>query len=85
MDKIIIRDLLVRGPIGISDEERSQPQDILINVVLFTETSKAAETDSIYDCVNYSIIVKKIITLFNIWRNAYLSRYIQVISNIRYD
>ena len=63
MDKIIIRDLLVRGPIGISDEERSQPQDILINVVLCTETSKAAETDSIYDCVNYSIIVKKIITL----------------------
>ncbi|MBQ4484490.1 MAG: FolB domain-containing protein, partial [Prevotella sp.] len=59
LDKIIIRDLLTRGPIGISDGERSQPQDILINVILYTETNKAAETDSIEDCVNYSTIVKK--------------------------
>ena len=55
--------MLTRGPIGISDGERSQPQDILINVILYTETNKAAETDSIEDCVNYSTIVKKIITI----------------------
>lgn len=63
MDKIIIRDLLTRGPIGISDKERSQPQDILINAVLYTDTCKASVTDSIEDCVNYSTIVKNIITV----------------------
>ena len=63
MDKIIIRDLLTRGPIGISEEERSQPQDILINAVLYTDTYMAAESDSIYDCVNYSTSVRKIITI----------------------
>ena len=63
MDKIIIRDLQARGPIGISDEERAYPQDILINAELFTDTSKAAVSDSIDDCVNYSTIAKMIISL----------------------
>lgn len=63
MDKIIIRDLQARGPIGITDEERMSPQDILINAELFTDTRKAAETDSIDDCVNYSTVAKKILNL----------------------
>ena len=63
MDKIIIRDLQARGPIGITDEERMSPQDILINAELFTDTRKAAETDSIDDCVNYSTVTKKILKL----------------------
>ena len=63
MDKIIIRDLLTRGSIGISEEERSRPQDILINAELYTDISKAAVSDSIDDCVNYSAMTKKIIEL----------------------
>ncbi|MBQ6520671.1 MAG: dihydroneopterin aldolase [Anaerolineaceae bacterium] len=63
MDKIIIRDLLTRGPIGISEEERAAPQDILVNVVLFTDFRKASVSDSIEDCVNYSTIAKKITKL----------------------
>ena len=63
MDKIIIRDLLARGPIGISDEERMVPQDILINAELFTDTRNAASSDSIEDCVNYSTMTKQILKL----------------------
>ena len=61
MDKIIIRDLQARGAIGISESERSRPQDILINAVLFTDTRKAGMSDSIDDCVNYSIIARQIL------------------------
>ena len=32
MDKVFIKDLLIRGVIGISEKERSQPQDILVAV-----------------------------------------------------
>ena len=60
LDKIIIRDLLTRGRIGISDLERSASQDILVNAVLFTDTRKAGATDSIEDCVNYSTVAKQI-------------------------
>ncbi len=63
MDKIIIRDLLARGYIGISDSEREVQQDILINAVLFTDTKKAAVSDSIEDCVNYSTMSKQILKL----------------------
>lgn len=58
MDKVIIKDLLVRGIIGINDWEREQPQDILINITVFADTSRAAQTDSIDDCVNYRTLAK---------------------------
>jgi len=60
MDKVIIRNLLVRGIIGINDWERENIQDILINITIFTDTSLAAETDSIEDCVNYRTVSKKV-------------------------
>ena len=60
MDQILIKDLLVRGVIGISDRERENPQDILINAVLFTDISKAGQSDNIEDCVNYSTLAKKL-------------------------
>jgi FolB domain-containing protein len=60
MDKVIIKDLLVRGIIGVNDWERKRAQDILINITLFTNTRRAAETDNIADCVNYSTMSKRI-------------------------
>ena len=60
MDKTFIKDLLVRGIIGIRDWERVTPQDILINVTVFSDTRLAAETDHIAHCVDYSVLAKKI-------------------------
>jgi FolB domain-containing protein len=60
MDEIFIKDLLVRGVIGVTDQERSQPQDILINISIFTDIHKAMDSDSIEDCVNYRSLAKKI-------------------------
>ena len=60
MDRVIIKDLLVRGIIGVNDWERKRAQDILINITLFTDTRRAAETDSIVDCVDYSKMSKRI-------------------------
>jgi FolB domain-containing protein len=61
MDQVIIKDLLCRGVIGITDQERAQPQDILVNVILFTDTLRAAKTDNIDDCVNYRTVAKKVL------------------------
>jgi len=60
MDQVLIKDLLVRGVIGISDREREHPQDILINAVLFTDVARAGQSDDIADCVNYSTVAKKL-------------------------
>jgi FolB domain-containing protein len=61
MDQIFIKDLLTRGKIGISDLERSQPQDILINVTMFTDTHEAAEHDEISLSIDYHIVAKAIV------------------------
>jgi FolB domain-containing protein len=62
MDKVIIKDLLARGIIGINDDERVKPQDILINIEIAADLHRAGETDDIADCVNYRTIAKKAIT-----------------------
>ena len=61
MDKIIIQDLKLRGIIGVNDDERVNEQDILINVVMFADTTAAAASDNIKDAVNYRTITKHII------------------------
>ena len=61
MDKVFIKDLLVRGIIGVSDRERSQPQDIVINITLFTDITEGGRTDEIENCTNYRTVAKAII------------------------
>jgi FolB domain-containing protein len=60
MDKVIIKNLLARGIIGIRDWERKRAQDILINITLYTDTRRAADTDDIGDCADYSTVTKKV-------------------------
>ena len=60
MDQIFIRDLLVRGIIGINDWEREKPQDILINIILFADLKPAGEKDDIDLSVNYRTITKRV-------------------------
>ncbi len=60
MDKVIIKDLLARGVIGVNDWEREQPQDILINITAFTDTRSAAKSDKLEDCVDYRALAKKV-------------------------
>lgn len=61
MDQIFIKDLLCRGVIGLSDKERSQPQDILVNVTVQADNSLVSRTDNIEDTVNYRTIAKAIL------------------------
>ncbi len=63
MDQILIKDLMGRGIIGISEKERSQPQDILFNVVIFTDIREAGKTDDIEKSVNYRTVSKQLLAL----------------------
>jgi FolB domain-containing protein len=59
MDKVFIKDLIARGIIGINDWEREKPQEILINITVFTDTRRAALSDDLADCVDYRALAKK--------------------------
>ena len=59
MDKIMIKDLVARGIIGVNDPERDKPQDILINITVWADLHKAGESDHIDDTVNYRTLAKR--------------------------
>ena len=61
-DVIVIKDLRLRGIIGINDWEREKRQDILVNITLYGDLSKAGESDQIEDTINYRTVTKKAIT-----------------------
>jgi FolB domain-containing protein len=61
MDKVIIKNLLARGIIGVNDWERKRAQNILINITMFTDTHRAGITDDLADCINYSTMSKKVL------------------------
>lgn len=61
MDRIIIKNILARGIIGIRDWEREKPQNILINIEIYTEPRKPDTPDVISETVDYSKLAKKIL------------------------
>lgn len=60
-DRILVKDLLLRGVIGLNDWEREVRQDILINLVMDTDTRAAAAGDDEAEIVNYRTVAKEII------------------------
>ena len=62
MDKVIIRDLLARGIIGVNEWEREKKQDILINLHIFADLKAAGESDQIDESVNYRTIAKEVLS-----------------------
>ena len=63
MDRIFIRDVMVRCIIGIYPQERKEKQDVVINIVLVGDLRKAGLSDSIRDTINYKTIKKNVIKL----------------------
>ena len=61
LDRVHIKDLLVRGIVGINPDERTKRQDILVNVTMWADTRAAAASDSIDDAVNYRTVAKAMI------------------------
>ncbi len=63
MDKIYIRDLMVRCIVGINDDERTNRQDVLFNIVLSVDLAPAGASDDFNDTVDYRAIKKEVIAM----------------------
>lgn len=61
MDQIFIKDLVARGIIGFNQWEREKLQEIVINVVLFTDLHTSGLSDKVQDSVNYRTVAKKLL------------------------
>jgi FolB domain-containing protein len=63
MDRIFIKDLLVRCIVGVNEEERHEKQDVIINVVLFADLRKPGKSDKFEDTVDYRDMKKRIVEM----------------------
>lgn len=60
MDKILIKDLRLQIILGIYARERTSPQEVVINITIFTDTRVAAASDNITDCIDYEKIANQV-------------------------
>ncbi len=63
MDSIRITDLRARCIIGVNPEERHEKQDVVLNLALYTDLRRAAQSDRFEDAVDYRELKKRIISL----------------------
>ncbi|HEY5346080.1 MAG TPA: dihydroneopterin aldolase [Verrucomicrobiae bacterium] len=61
MSQISIVDLEVFYRVGVPDAERAQPQRLLLTVVLESDFSAAAKSDSIIDTIDYYAVTQKLL------------------------
>ena len=60
MDAIIVRDLLASAHIGVPEEERAQPQNVLISFEVSLDLALAAETDELEHTLDYGTLVGQV-------------------------
>ncbi|VFP79763.1 dihydroneopterin aldolase [Candidatus Erwinia haradaeae] len=65
MDILFIKQLTVTATVGIHDWEKNIPQKLLLDIEIACDQRVAASSDNIKDCLNYSDIVKAIISLIS--------------------
>ncbi len=59
-DRIEIRDLRVSTVVGVYPEERHQPRDVIVNLVLVPESRAACRSDDLSDAVDYDAVAAAI-------------------------
>ena len=59
-DRILIHELELESRIGITAEERSRPQRLLLSVEIETDTRPAAETDELSRTIDYAVVADRL-------------------------
>lgn len=60
-DTIRVKNLLVRGIVGINDWEREKEQDVLVNLEITRDLAAAGASDEVDDTLNYRTLTKAVI------------------------
>ncbi|MDD5748219.1 MAG: dihydroneopterin aldolase, partial [Actinomycetota bacterium] len=59
LDRISIRDIKTSGRHGVSDEERREYQEFLVDIDIDTDATAAIESDDVSKTVDYSEVVEE--------------------------
>jgi len=82
LDRIHIRDLGARCILGIYPHERREKQDVLINVTLHADLSKACAGDRIEDTVDYKAVKERILEMVQGSEHFLVERLAQRVADV---
>ena len=82
LDKIHIKDLMLRCIIGLNYWEREKKQDVMINITLYADLSTACQSDNIEDTVDYKDIKQKVVDMAEASSYMLVERLAQHIADI---
>jgi len=82
LDRIHIKDLMLRCIIGLNDWEREKKQDVVINIILYADLRTACRSDNIDDTVDYKAIKQKIADMVESSSYMLIERLAQHVADI---
>lgn len=82
LDEVQIHDLLVRCIVGLNPEEREKKQDVIINLTLYADLSRAGRTDQLADSVDYRALKKEVIATVEASSDLLVERLAQRIADV---
>ena len=59
MDKIIVQEARFQSRVGVSEKERAQPQEIIVDIEAFRDLRAAGESDDLEQTVCYATVHEK--------------------------
>jgi FolB domain-containing protein len=82
LDRIHVRDLTVRCIVGINPEERTNRQDVTINLTLYADLRRAGRSDDIHDTVDYKAVKRDVLAMVEGSSHFLLERLAERIAEI---
>jgi FolB domain-containing protein len=64
-DQIVIKGLRLKTRVGVTDEERAQPQPVIVDIAIAADLSVAGTSDDLADTVDYDRTVTEVAALVN--------------------
>ncbi|MDP9068481.1 MAG: dihydroneopterin aldolase [Actinomycetota bacterium] len=80
MDSIIVRDLRVRSRIGVTEEERAEPQTVIIGIEIASDLRRPGMSDDLADTVDYGQVTQEIEALVSSTTSALLENLAEKIA-----
>jgi D-erythro-7,8-dihydroneopterin triphosphate epimerase len=63
VDRIIITDIRARCIVGINQDERTEKQDVTVNLSIYADLRKPGQSDKFEDAIDYRAIKKRVLNL----------------------